>query len=68
MDAVESIKSWLKENSCKTRQSIFLKQWPNAKIKNDGVLDIKPCTIEESMICCMDCTECYQNFWMKEMK
>lgn len=41
---------------------------PHAKVGNDGVLDIKPCTIEKSMVCCMACTECYQNFWMKEMK
>lgn len=52
----------------KTRQSAFLEQWPDAKVGNDGVLDIKPCTIEKSMVCCMACTECYQNFWMKEMK
>lgn len=43
----------------KTRQSIFLEQWPDAKVGNDGVLDIKPCTIEKSMVCCMACTECY---------
>lgn len=51
-----------------TRQSAFLKQWPDAKIRNDGVIDIKPCTVEKSMVCCMACTECYQNFWMKEIK
>lgn len=37
----------------KTRQSAFLEQWPDAKINSDGVLDIKPCTVEKSMVCCM---------------
>ena len=50
-----------------TRQDTFLKQWPDVKIRNDGVIDIKPCTVEKSMVCCMACTECYQNFWMKEI-
>ena len=62
MDAVK----FSKEHE--TRQNAFLKQWPDAKIRNDGVLDIKPCTVEKSMVCCMACTECYQNFWMKEIK
>lgn len=68
MDAVEYIKSGSRESPYKTRQSIFLEQWPNAKINNDGVLDIKPCTIEKSIVCCRACTECYQNFWMQEIE
>ncbi len=52
----------------KTRQSKFLEQYPDAKIKNNGVLDIKPCTVEKSMVCCMCCTECYQYFWLQEVE
>lgn len=62
MDAVKFVKKH------ETRQSAFLKQWPDAKINSDGVLDIKPCIVEKSMVCCMACTECYRNFWMKEVE
>ena len=61
MSALKSTKK------CKTRQSVFLEQWPDAKINSDGVLDIKPCTVEKSMVCCMCCTECYEHFWLQEV-
>lgn len=61
MSALKSIKER------KTRQSMFLEQWPDAKINSDGVLDIRPCSIEKSMVCCMACTTCYQDFWLQEM-
>lgn len=52
----------------KTRQSVFLEQWPNAETRSNGVLDIKPCSVEKYVVCCKCCTECYQNFWLQEVK
>lgn len=52
----------------KTRQDVFLEQWPDAKIRNNGMLDIKPCTVEKSMVCCMDCTQCCQDFWSQKVE
>lgn len=52
----------------KTRQRKFLEQYPDAKINKNGVLDIKPCTVEKSMVCCMCCAECYEYYWLKEVK
>lgn len=62
MDALEFIQER------KTRQSKFLEQYPDAKINKNGVLDIEPCTVEKSMVCCMCCTECCQHFWLQEVK
>lgn len=50
----------------KTRQSVFLEQWPDAEIRN-GVLNIRPCSVEKSMVCCMACTKCYEDFWLQEI-
>lgn len=52
----------------KTRQSEFLKHWPDAETRSNGVLDIKPCSSEKSMVCCMSCTKCYEDFWLQEVK
>ena len=52
----------------KTRQSVFLEQWPDAETSSNGVLDIKPCSVEKSMVCCMSCTKCYEDFWMQEVE
>lgn len=51
----------------KTRQSVFLEQWPDAETRSNGVLDIKPCSLEKSMVCCMACAKCYEDFWLQEV-
>lgn len=67
-EQVKVLEEWSATHPRKTRQSKFLEQYPDAKINKNGVLDIKPCTVEKSMVCCMCCTECYQHFWLEEVK
>lgn len=62
------VEQWSKEHPRKTRQSVFLEQWPNA-ITNNGVIDILPCSIDNSLAECNGavCSKCKYEFWMKEV-
>lgn len=66
---VDVVEQWSKEHPRKTRQSVFLKQWPNA-ITNNGVIDILPCRIDQSLAECngADCSDCRREFWMQEVE
>ena len=45
-DVVAEVEEWAKMNPVKTRQRVFLEQWPEARIgDDDGVLQIYPCLI-----------------------
>lgn len=39
-------KNWSAANPRKTRQDIFLKQWPNAPRDYDNILMINPCDLD----------------------
>ena len=71
---VKEVEEWAAENPIKTRQSVFLKQWPNAEIDCQGVIAIDPCDIDKtargkSGNCYHDdCDECRLDFWLKEVK
>ena len=48
---VELVERWAKDNPIKTRQSEFLRMFPNAMInESDGILCITPCSIEGKSI------------------
>lgn len=71
--AVEIIEEWSAEHPAKTRQSEFLKMFPNAKMR-DGAIIIDPCEINitnaESKMCekYSDCNECRLNYWLSEVE
>lgn len=64
---VEIIEKWSKEHPKKTRQSVFLKQYPNAKL-SDNVMEICPKMIDISFSCLLNCSTCKQEFWMQEVE
>lgn len=70
---VENVKKWAAEHPVKTRQSEFLKMFPNAKMR-DGTIIINPCEINiinaESKMCedSSDCNECRLNYWIEEIE
>ena len=69
-DVVAEVEEWAKKNPVKTRQSEFLKQWPNASADEDGVL-FCPKTVDSAHICyCKDkgCIVCRREFWMQEVE
>ena len=64
------VEQWAKEHPIKTRQSEFLKLFPNAAIdEDDGILCIKPCAIDESIGCTngKGCDDCYRKYWLTEV-
>lgn len=67
--AVQIVEQWGKEHHVETRQSEFLRMFPNADFCQ-GVIDISPCSIEKEMKkCCGDreCDECKRTYWLTEV-
>ena len=64
---VPIVEQWAKEHPVKTRQSEFLKMYPNARIE-DGVIFLGPCAIDNSHKCTLDCKKCCRDFWLKEIE
>lgn len=68
--AVQIVEQWAKEHPVKTRQSEFLKMFPNAVIdEDDGILCIRPCLIDESIGCTngKGCDGCRRKYWLTEV-
>ena len=68
---VEIVEKWSKEHPRKTRQDVFLKQWPNAVVYEDGVLNIAPCRLDRPATGRCDgttCADCRREFWMQEVQ
>ena len=65
---ITAVEQWSKEHPRKTRQSVFLEQWPNV-ITNNGVIDILPCNIDQRLVKCTntDCSKCKCEFWLEEV-
>ena len=71
---VAAVEKWSQEHPRKTRQSIFLEQWPEAEIDEEGILLICPKFISadyrnrygdcENMVC----TDCRMEFWGQEVE
>lgn len=79
VDAVKIVKNteeWAAAHPRKTRQSVFLEQWPDARIYANGVLSICPNTVciyrcRKSRECVEEvgaCDDCCREFWMQEVE
>lgn len=70
--AVEIVEKWSAEHPIKTRQSEFLKMFPNATLDAIGSLDICPIAVDKNMNCQEEtgakCLACRKNYWLAEMK
>lgn len=69
--ANEIILKWCEEHPIKTRQSEFLKMFPNViRFKNNNIIAIKPCNMDTdyaSKPCTLTCEECFKNYWLAEV-
>lgn len=68
-EMVSKVEQWAKEHPIKTRQSEFLKMFPNADLCRD-VINILPCSVEKEMSKCCDnkrCVECRREYWLEEV-
>lgn len=68
----KAVEMWAAEYPRKTRQDVFLEQWPDAKLDDDGVLNISPCSLSKKYENCDDpaksCRDCRREFWMEEVE
>ena len=76
-EAVAIVAKWAKEHPRKTRQSEFLKMFPNARIAVDGCIGgICPSDLDTEFVCPMQkrdsdyacCPECRRVYWHAEVK
>ena len=70
-EVVRLVEEWSAAHPRKTRQSVFLEQWPNADM-DCGVLHIAPCSLDnhyEDYRCGEEqCADCRREFWMQEVE
>ena len=75
-EIVELVEKWSAAHPRKTRQSVFLKQYPEARVGDDGILHVCPSNISaayrNSVGGCHNpnnpCKACYKQFWMQEVE
>ena len=70
---VELVDEWSVAHPPKTRQSVFLEQYPNARVGAKGIVDIWPCKVEKNMqnvtYCnSLSCEDCRREFWVQEVE
>lgn len=71
-ETVSKVEQWAKDHPVKTRQSEFLKMFPDSRFDGNGVLCIEPCCIELSRYrfseCSKkDCENCRREYWLAEV-
>lgn len=70
------VEQWSKEHPRKTRQSVFMEQYPETVLDKHGVLSVCPLCISaahrDSNGSCKEpeklCTDCRREFWMQEVE
>lgn len=73
---VAIVEEWSAAHPRKTRQSVFLEQWPEAKIDNGGCLDVCPYNVSAThrdkcgycVVRGKSCYDCRREFWMQEVE
>lgn len=72
--AVKVVEEWSAAHPRKTRQGVFLEQYPDAKIDSDGVIAICPTAFSSAYrddigkCAWVSCAKCRREFWMQEVK
>ena len=75
-EIVKLVEEWSAAHPRKTRQSVFLEQYPEAKLDGGDCLELCPCTISaahrDEYGCCAvvdtNCFVCRREFWMQEVE
>lgn len=72
-DVVKEVEEWSAAHPRKTRQSVFLEQYPRANLLGNGVITICPKAIEKGYAPsagCNDtnCFDCKTKYWMQEVE
>ena len=73
-EQIRLLEEWLSAHPYKTRQSEFLKQYPNADLDEDGILKVCPKIVEGSSYVnsrncgCVPCAVCHKAYWLQEVE
>ena len=73
---IATVEQWSEEHPRKTRQSVFLEQYPEAELTKDGVISICPIAVSAAYRdadggCAVNdrkCAVCRREFWMQEVE
>lgn len=73
--AVKVVEEWASVHPRKTRQSVFLEQYPNARIDSQAVIYVCPADAYGDKVCPKNeenvhipCRDCRRNFWLQEVE
>lgn len=70
--AVKFVEQWAAAHPIKTRMSVFLEQWPDARIhRADGLPFVSPCYLvnkTDPECTGTSCPKCRKAFWMQEVE
>lgn len=72
-DIVKEVEEWAAAHPRRTRQDVFLEQWPETVVEDDGILQIDPCLVSAThrnkyggcAFMKRKCTDCRREFWTK---
>lgn len=69
-DVVKEVEEWSVAHPRKTRQSVFLEQWPEAMRDREDMVSVCPQYLDRKLKCRRDygCGECRRDFWMQEVE
>ena len=70
-EANEIIIKWCEEHPVKTRQTEFLKMFPNVELVDGGTINICPHTTDSQYGAncnVLTCKECRRNYWSEELE
>lgn len=73
---IEIVDKWSKEHPRKTRQSVFLEQWPETELDTNGAVAICPAILSSDYRSANKrckhpgtaCSDCRREFWMQEVE
>lgn len=69
---IATVEQWSAAHPRKTRQGMFLEQWPNCRMDGDCVVGMCPRNVDKNYICDLNrsagCTDCRREFWMQEVE
>lgn len=73
---IAAVEQWSKDYPRRTRQSVFLEQYPEAELTKDGVISICPIAVSAAYRdadggCAVNdrkCADCRREFWGQEVK
>lgn len=71
---VRIVEEWTAAHPRKTRQSVFLEQWPRADRDKEGIITFCPKLVDRNLSCSRGdatlkrCYDCRHEFWMQEVE